>query len=290
MIPRVWKPPHTEVHISSRTYAISDIHGHHGEFLAALKHIDLGRDAGAELVLLGDYIDRGTESFEVLTTVRELTRRYPDRVTALLGNHDAWMLDWLDGDDDDLSWLMSDLDLVTVKSMLSPLTLAHALGHSDPNSDASTLDGETLNRNMKRAVADAHADLITWLRALPLVHETPEQIFVHAGVDEEAGELWRAATPDYVFTEKYPPSLGAFHKTIIAGHVRTAELHDDNSHGVFFDGHSHYYIDAMVEQTRSLNVLRYDRDSGEYNSELIAGPPNSRALEELHAWWASSAR
>ena len=85
---------------------------------------------------------------------------------------------------------------------------------------------------------------------------------MHAGVDEDAGELWRAATPEYVLTEKYPASTGQFVKTVIAGHVRTSELHADGSHGVFHDGASHYYIDGAVEKTGRLNVLRYDVESG----------------------------
>lgn len=36
----------------------------------------------------GMVMDRGPASADVLITVRELCRRFPDRVTALVGNHD----------------------------------------------------------------------------------------------------------------------------------------------------------------------------------------------------------
>ena len=257
--------------IIERTYAVSDIHGHIEPLRAALELVGLDRDSAAELVLLGDYVDRGPASADVLITVRELGLQFPDRVTALLGNHDDWFLDWLDGDDGDFSWLMADADLGTVKSFLTPLELAHALGHDDPGSDASALDGPTMNHNIKNAILSKHSELVGWLRTLPRVHETDDHIFVHAGVDEEAGELWRAATPDYVLTEKFPPTFGPFLKTVIAGHVRTSEMHEDGSHGTFHDGDSHFYIDGSVEVTGRLNVLRISAADGTCES-FVAGP------------------
>lgn len=170
-----------------------------------------------------------------------------------------------------LSWLLGDADLGTVKSFLDPLELAHALGHDDPSSDASVLDGPTMNHNIKNAILMKHSELVGWLRRLPRVHETDEQIFVHAGVDEEAGEMWRAATPDHVLAEKFPPTFGPFIKTVIAGHVRTSEMHEDGSHGTFHDGDSHYYIDGSVEVTGRLNVLRFSAADATYES-FVAGP------------------
>ncbi|WBL17848.1 hypothetical protein [Citricoccus sp. NR2] len=166
---------------------------------------------------------------------------------------------------------MGDADLGTVKSFLDPLELARALGHEDPSSDASTLDGPTMNHNIKRAIRAAHPELIQWLRSLPRVHETEDHIFVHAGVNEEAAELWRAATPDDVLTEKFPPTFGPFVKTVIAGHIRTSEMHEDGSYGTFHDGDSHYYIDGSVEVTGRLNVLRFSAADGTYES-FVAGP------------------
>lgn len=72
----------------------------------------------------------------MIELVTATQRAHPDQVVVLAGNHDRWFLDSLDGDDNELTWLMSDLDL-TVKSLLEPLVLAQALGHEDPTSDTS---------------------------------------------------------------------------------------------------------------------------------------------------------
>ena len=256
-----------------RIYALSDLHGHLSCLEAALEVIDLAGDPSAQLILLGDYLDRGPHSAQVLYTIRDVQRRFTSRVIVLPGNHEDWFLDWLDADDADCTWLMADPSLVTIKSFLDPAQLAHALGHDDPDSDASSLDGEAMNARIKSAITENHGALIAWLRNLPRFHETEDQIFVHAGIDEQAGDLWRAATPDYMFTEKYPASLGDFSKTIIAGHVGTDQLHDDGSHTTFFDGASHYYIDGSVEITGKVNVLRYNVPTSSYDAIVVDGRP-----------------
>lgn len=240
-------------------YAVSDIHGHRDALQRAIEIVDLERDPGSGLVLLGDYVDRGPDSRGVLELVRHLQQRHGDRVVALRGNHDCWMLDWLDADDEDYGWLHSDAGFLTIRSFV-PEHIVDAIPVS--------ASGAQINAVIKRELLARHGDLIGWLRALPLLHETEHAIYVHAGVDEEAGLLWRAATPEYVLTEKYPASVGPFVKTVIAGHVRTSELHDDDSHGVFHDGQSHYYIDAAVEVTGRLNVLKYDIDTGTYSWQM----------------------
>ena len=45
---------------------------------------------------------------------------------------------------------------------------------------------------------------VSWLRGLPRYHAAGKTIFVHAGIDEEAEDLWKYGTMDHIFTEKYP--------------------------------------------------------------------------------------
>lgn len=97
-------------------------------------------------------------------------------------------------------------------------------------------------------VISSEPELVEWLQGLPYYHETPNQIFVHAGIDEEAGDWWPWAAPEYVFTGKSPPETGGFYKDIVAGHTGTSRLSDDRDfYGVFWDGESHYYIDGSVQ-------------------------------------------
>lgn len=112
-------------------------------------------------------------------------------------------------------------------------------------------------------VMAANPELAEWLRGLPYFYETEGQIFVHAGIDEESGEWWPWATPEYTFTGKFPPEAGQFYKDIIAGHVGTSGLAGDPAyHGVFWDGRSHYYIDGSVQRSGRLNLLTWEEERG----------------------------
>lgn len=75
------------------TWAITDIHGCALTFRALLRRIQFSRED--TLFLLGDYIDRGPRSKEVLDAIMEL-REEDYTVECLLGNHDWVMLHAID--------------------------------------------------------------------------------------------------------------------------------------------------------------------------------------------------
>ena len=104
-----------------------------------------------------------------------------------------------------------------------------------------------------------------WIHSLKKYYKTDKQIFVHAGIDEDAQELWEVGTPFFTFFEKYPPQTGYFYMDIIAGHTGTAIISKDpNFHGIFYDGKSHYYIDGSVYKSGRLPLLMFDSDTGKY--------------------------
>ena len=78
--------------MANRTFAVGDIHGD----LAALERC-LAKlpklDAKDTMVLLGDYVDRGPQSAQVVEFVRkELPKRIPGKLVCLRGNHeDGWL-------------------------------------------------------------------------------------------------------------------------------------------------------------------------------------------------------
>lgn len=239
-----------------RIYAVSDIHGHIEALTEVLSIVSLEENPGAKLIFLGDYIDRGADSCAVLELIRDTQKRYGDRVIALAGNHEQWFIEWLDSD---------VYDPVAVPADPALLTIGSFVGDEYISAIPREATGEEIDQLLKHEIRTKHSALIEWLRALPLVFETEDQIFVHAGVDELAGAYWREVTPEGMFTNKYPAEHGPFLKTVIAGHVRTNELHDDDSNEVFHDGYSHYYIDGAVEETHQLNLLKYETSTGTYS-------------------------
>ncbi len=64
------------------TYVMSDIHGCYDEMMKMLDKIEFSSED--MLIVAGDYIDRGTQSFEMLEWVEE----HPENVVLLKGNHE----------------------------------------------------------------------------------------------------------------------------------------------------------------------------------------------------------
>lgn len=256
-------------------YALSDIHGQLAAFKAALRQVNLNKP-GNRLFLLGDYIDYGPESGPTLRYIYKLQQIFGSRrVVALKGNHEVRLLEWLAAynwraKEDELpvwsDWLAADKEtgFITLRSLLSAGAWAEFAVAMHNNE-------EKVNRIAARLLLRENQRLLEWLRRLPLYYETERQIFVHAGILEEAGDLWAFGTPEHVFTEKFPAAFGPFYKDIIAGHIATADLAGEpDYHRIFWDGQSHYYIDGGG----NLPVLQYDMVSERY-TELSGGAERS---------------
>lgn len=249
-------------------YAMSDIHGYVKILQLNIEKLDLLGEN--RLVLLGDYIDEGPDSGQTLRYIYELQRKYgADKIIVLRGNHEDMFLEWIDaysntdGNDNISSWnewLRGDVNFNTVATFITKeqLETLKQLKRTDTE--------EKLNIEAVRAILLNSGDLIEWLRSLPYYYETEKQIFVHAGVDEEAGEWWPFVTPTNVFTGKFPETKGSFYKDIIAGHIGTSGIaKDPDFHGAYYDGASHYYIDGTVEKSGKIPILVYDEESGKYS-------------------------
>ena len=79
-----------------KTFAIGDIHGCYEEFEKLLG--DIGIDFSTDkLIMLGDYIDRGDKSYEVIKKVQSLKEKYgKDKVIVLKGNHEQMAIDYFE--------------------------------------------------------------------------------------------------------------------------------------------------------------------------------------------------
>lgn len=120
---------------------------------------------------------------------------------------------------------------------------------------------------IKKDILDNHIQLVKWIKKLPFYYETESQIFVHAGIDEEAEEYWMYGTPDDYFVSKYPASFGMFYKDIIAGHISTSSLAKDKDfNSVYWDGKSHFFIDGNTNESGNIPLLKYDTLTKKYSS------------------------
>ena len=155
----------------TRVYAVGDVHGCAG--LLATMH-ELIREDSAEsavtrkiLIYLGDYVDRGPESRLVLETLASEPLEGFETV-ALCGNHDAWMLQFLDDVTLGVPWLYNGGGATL---------LSYGIGAS---AAASLRERVTQAQSELRAVLPAaHRAFLQGLRSS---HREGDYLFVHAGI------------------------------------------------------------------------------------------------------------
>jgi len=141
-----------------RILAVGDIHGDLHRLRELWEKIAFD-DAQDLLVFLGDYIDRGPQSVEVLRFVRELLEQY-ENVYALCGNHEAMMLDYL---------------------------AQNGLGGFDPMDIWLSNGGAATYKQLCKMPPAQAEDLLRFVKKRPLYHRIDYEgrgiLFVHAGVN-----------------------------------------------------------------------------------------------------------
>ena len=135
-----------------RIFVIGDIHGCFEKLCALMDKIPINFNRD-QLIFIGDYVDRGSGSLEVVDYLIDLKKRVPG-IIFLKGNHEDMLQNYLDGSDR-FTYLL--------------------------NGGQRTLD-EYLNRPNnpdKYPVPSAHLE---FFNSLHLYYQTDDYIFVHAGL------------------------------------------------------------------------------------------------------------
>ncbi len=134
-----------------RYLAVGDIHGLHDKLELVLTDLAPTLPTNTRLVFVGDYVDRGPQSQEVIDRLIRLKRERPDTIF-LMGNHERMMLDAYDGGDVML-WMTNGGD--------------------------DTLSSYGLKESEIDKLPSEH---IEFMRSLELMYEIDGYLFVHAGL------------------------------------------------------------------------------------------------------------
>ena len=172
-----------------KIFAIGDIHGCYDRLKALMEKIpiDCSRDA---LVFIGDYIDRGPHSVEVVDYLIQLKNRFPE-VIFLKGNHEDMLDKFLNGSDRSTYLL---------------------------NGGQQTLDSY-LTKPVQSESFPIPPDHMEFFKSLRLFYETEEFIFVHAGLRPRV-PLESQNTEDLLWIrDKFVSTKYDFGKRVIFGHT-----------------------------------------------------------------------
>lgn len=220
---------------------VGDIHGCYQEANALIEAVHQDE----QLIFLGDYIDRGPQSKEVLAYVQE---KVAAGAIALKGNHEDLFMQFMDKPDYNASLYLPQGGYQTFVSygykMMEPSPLAKAFKTNFPKD-------------------------YDFIANLPLYHETAEFIFVHAGVSPFVDDWKETSDADFMWIrEWFHHSPTTTDKTVVFGHTPTIYLHSDKSSAVWQskDG-SKIGIDGGMVFGNRLHALKIIEDGT--NTEVI---------------------
>jgi serine/threonine protein phosphatase 1 len=171
--------------MNNRLFAIGDIHGCF-DSLKELVEQKIQLQKNDKLILLGDYIDRGDKSKEVVDYIMELHERDFD-IVPLMGNHEALLLDANENEKNTSKWIQNG-GYETLKSF-----------------DISSLE-------------DIESKYIKFFNGLRYYYPFEDFLFVHAGFNDNVvnpftdyySMLWKCK-------QSYTNPL-LINKTIVHGH------------------------------------------------------------------------
>lgn len=149
--------------------AIGDIHGRRDLLQKLLQQID-EKYPEHMLLFLGDYVDRGPDSYQVITKIKELCDR--DQAIAVMGNHEAMMIDYVHNG-----------------ASVSDHIWLHNGGHKTMRSYMDATKQYSRSGFVRSFQQSGH---FTWMKTLPLFYETDEIWASHAPID-----LWTGKKGEY---------------------------------------------------------------------------------------------
>lgn len=225
------------------TFAVADLHGRHDLLLAAITRIEETSPRGGKIVFLGDYIDRGPQSAQIIETLMAGPSSSAWQWVCLQGNHEKIMLTALMAPAQALSWWM---------------------GNGGGNTLVSY--GAKNGGSASEALSLIPAEHVRWLCDLPLIFVDDHRVFVHAGVnpdlplDEQDAEVlqWKL----------YKDGDGRGHgdRHVVHGH------HQFEEGPIEFDGRTD--LDTLAWFTGRLVIGAFDDDvpGGVVNMLEVVGP------------------
>ncbi|MCK9527848.1 MAG: serine/threonine protein phosphatase [Syntrophales bacterium] len=186
-----------------RIFAIGDIHGCITMLEELVALLPLDKDAD-RLLFIGDYIDRGMHSKEVVDCIIDLKQRCK-RVTCLLGNHEEMLMNYIEGQD-------KEAEYVFLRNGGTATVLSY--GYRDDGNDR---------------IIDVPPPHLEFFETLLPLYETDDYIFAHAGLRPGTDPAGQDRSDLLWIRGEFIHSSYDFGKTVVFGHTPFASplLEDD---------------------------------------------------------------
>jgi len=192
--------------------------------------------------LLGDYVDGGKFSLQVIDLVRHLVDSHAAK--AIGGNHDEMFLNWLDGNNYRLLLYTSNRNggQQTIRSFCH--------WYTDERDDEKA----------RLFIKERYSLEIEFLRRLPDYYEDDYHVFVHAGINPQLSNWKQTSHKDFRWIRGKFYHMDAsipINRKIVFGHEVTARLHQTDNFAPWF-GKQLIAIDGGVKFGFQMNALIID--------------------------------
>lgn len=195
-----------------RYVAIGDIHGNYNELNELLEVLWNETDFSSDtFIFLGDYVDGGPDTDKVLYSIIDFGHLYPHWVF-LKGNHEDLMLDALRYNGRRYDPGRSERNHTLWWEQGGRATFESFAKSQFPEFD-----------DYHRSLLSCHDvitdDILDWVDARPLIHETDEFVFVHAGLRPHK-EIHETSEMDMLWIRSYFYTSGYdWGKRVVFGHT-----------------------------------------------------------------------
>jgi serine/threonine protein phosphatase 1 len=197
-----------------RIIAVGDMHGHRESLIRMLKKIDLRK--GDFIIFIGDYIDRGPRSKELVQELIDLQKSHTDSAF-IRGNHEDMLLGTLG-----YSAVVSDMSTWLYNGGFATLR-SYGLDMNGLNRIMNLWNENERLAALAQVIPEEHVDFFC---SLELYVETEHFFFCHAGVDPagtiEQGKLnhhnllWMR---EHLYAEEQ-----AWEKKLVCGHTPLRDI------------------------------------------------------------------
>ena len=231
-------------------FVTSDIHGHIQHFEELLQywnHEDY-------LVIIGDLIDRGPESVNVIRKVMQLVEQYGDKVTFLKGNHEEMLLNFLANPLEKEAHYYLNGGKETMDHFFQLLNIEH------PESIEQAAD----------LVKSHFVEELTFIQNAKLYKQFGNVLLTHAGFNSEFDSIEHTTDREFLWVRRHylqPNKLGVVN---VFGHTPVKYIYECND--IWYSEDKQYIgIDGGCYMTGQLNALLLSQEGvtlAEYNVSL----------------------
>ncbi len=177
--------------MSRKIFAVGDIHGCYDKLAAMMQILPWRKDEGDLLLFIGDYIDRGPKSREVVDFLVRL-RQEGGEFVFLKGNHEKMLLDYYIQQKDQMLYV----------------------ANGGAETIASYVEG-----GIGRKAFVLPEEHLEFFLSLTLYHETEDYIFVHAGLKDGIPLIEQSEEDLLWIREEFIYSAYDWNKRVIFGHT-----------------------------------------------------------------------